>query len=531
MLGDRMETRIEELRRYVRFSDQDARLLAAFAPRAAAHFRRIAQEFYERIREHEDAHAVLTGEEQISRLQDSMVRWLERVFGGVYDAAYFEKTAQIGRVHVKVGLPQRYMPAAMSLIRSSLTTVAFEALGADARPTVDALSRLLDLELAIMLETYREDLIARVERSARKEQEGRRATAVEEHHVKAVELAPLVVVGLDASGSILLFNREAERATGYAQDEVLARSFVELFVPEACRAQAAARFSPNGAQRGTTTELPLLTRSGRVRDLEWHVLHAPARDERDAVTFVFGTDVTEQRIERERQQREKKLAALGTLAAGLAHEIRNPLNGARLHVSFLQRSLSKNGGSPDALEAVRVIDDEIQRLARLVADFLDFAQPRPLTRGPASVRALCERSLQLVSSLAKDGNVSLTADLPGADVIVEADAHRLEQVMLNLLNNAIEAVTPGGGGKVVVRARREPRSVWIEVEDDGPGLPSGDAPVFDAFYSTKPNGTGLGLSIVHRIVSDHGGTIEVDSRPGQTRFRLRLPLKHGEADA
>jgi len=102
---------------------------------------------------------------------------------------------------------------------------------------------------------------------------------------------------------------------------------------------------------------------------------------------------------------------------------------------------------------------------------------------------------------------------------------------LNLLNNAIEALTPGGGGNVVVRARREPRAVWIEVEDDGPGLPSGDAPVFDAFFSTKPNGTGLGLSIVHRIVSDHGGTIEVDSRPGQTRFRLRLPLKQGEADA
>jgi hypothetical protein len=81
-----------------------------------------------------------------------------------------------------------------------------------------------------------------------------------------------------------------------------------------------------------------------------------------------------------------------------------------------------------------------------------------------------------------------------------------------------------GGGRVVLRARREPRHVWLEVEDDGPGLPSGDPPVFDAFYSTKPDGTGLGLAIVHRIVTDHSGSIEVESRPGRTRFRVRVPL-------
>jgi signal transduction histidine kinase len=96
-------------------------------------------------------------------------------------------------------------------------------------------------------------------------------------------------------------------------------------------------------------------------------------------------------------------------------------------------------------------------------------------------------------------------------------------VLLNLACNAIEALAPIGGGKVVVRARRQPRTITLEVEDDGPGI-APDSPIFDAFYSSKPQGTGLGLSITHRIVTDHGGTIDVDSVPGRSLFRVALPL-------
>jgi truncated hemoglobin YjbI len=120
----RAETRAEELKRYVAFSAEDAALLRGFHGVAAPHFERIAQEFYDRIRQHEEAHAVFTGEDQIARLQRSLVKWMDRLFGGDYDEAYFATIEQIGRVHVKVGLPQRYMFAAMALIRSSLTQLA-----------------------------------------------------------------------------------------------------------------------------------------------------------------------------------------------------------------------------------------------------------------------------------------------------------------------------------------------------------------------------------------------------------------------
>src|SRR5271166_1418420 len=108
-----LETRFEELKRYVLLCSEDAALLAALRPVAAPHFPRIAQEFYDRIREHEEAHAVFKDEAQIARLNRSLQQWMERVLSGVYDEAYFEETLKIGRVHVKVGLPQRYMFTAM----------------------------------------------------------------------------------------------------------------------------------------------------------------------------------------------------------------------------------------------------------------------------------------------------------------------------------------------------------------------------------------------------------------------------------
>lgn len=514
-----MESRVDELKRYVRFSTDDAQRLAAFGPEAAPHFERVAQEFYDRVREHEEAHAVFTGEDQISRLQASMVRWLGGVFGGVYDEAYFARTGQVGRVHVKVGLPQRYMLTAMALIRSSLTSVIVGSGRPDAPAVADALSRLLDIELAVMLESYRDDLVARVKRAVEVEQEAssRRAARSDAYYVAAVELAPVVVVGIDARGEVLLFNPAAERATGYARDEVLGRAFVDLFLPEEERRRA-----PNfgDLRPGATVELTLVTRAHKFRDFRWQV----ARDAQPGgALFLVGGDVTDERAERERRQQQERLAAVGALAAGLAHEIRNPLNGARLHVSFLERTLSKSGGSAETLDAVHVVGDEIQRLARLVTDFLDFARPRPLAYANTSIRALCDRAARLVSSSAETAGVELDFDLPPRDVVFEADAQRLEQVLLNLLQNGIEALAPAGG-QINVRARREPRHVWLEVEDDGPGLPEGHVPVFDAFFSTKPNGTGLGLAIVHRIVTDHGGTIDVDSRPGRTRFRLKLPL-------
>ena len=214
---------------------------------------------------------------------------------------------------------------------------------------------------------------------------------------------------------------------------------------------------------------------------------------------------------------------MGTLAAGLAHEIRNPLNGAQLHVSFLERALKRGDADAELLDAVGVVGDEIKRLAQLVTEFLDFARPSPLVLGRVSVHDLCRHTLSILAEQARGSNIQLAMTLPIQELRITGDALKLEQVLLNVVQNAIEAAM--SGGSVTLRARRTPCHAVIEVEDDGPGLGDPEAPIYDAFYTTKPSGTGLGLAIAHRIVTDHRGSIDVESRPGRTCFRITLPLE------
>jgi PAS domain S-box-containing protein len=516
------------MKRYVAFTEDDATLLAALLPHAAPHFARIAQSFYDSIREHEAAHAVFTGEAQIARLQRSLQLWMGRVLSGVYDEAYYAESEKIGRVHVKVGLPQRYMFTAMALIRVELTRIAEQTLGAAAGPTREALTRLLDLELAIMLESYREDFVARVQRVERLEKDelNRALVRAEHRYVNAVELARVLIVGLDARARIRLFNREAERVSGFARDEVMTLKFTDILqedLVDTAGAEIAGAAAGRGAARDVV-ELAVRTKSGKYRDVRWQVAYAPSPAEDDVVLFVIGHDMTEELALKEKTLQHEKLAAVGTLAAGLAHEIRNPLNGAQLHVSFLERALKKRGAEGEMMEAVQVVGDEIQRLAVLVSEFLDFARPRPPQRRPTSARMLCERAMQLLAARAAAANVELALDFPSRDPELVVDPSKIEQVLLNLIANAIEALMPQAKGNVILRVRRHPRDVRFEVEDDGPGLPSADAPIFDPFFSTKPDGTGLGLAICHRIATDHGGDLTVESRPGRTVFRVTLPL-------
>ncbi|MES1185047.1 MAG: ATP-binding protein, partial [Myxococcales bacterium] len=192
----------------------------------------------------------------------------------------------------------------------------------------------------------------------------------------------------------------------------------------------------------------------------------------------------------------------------------------QLHLSFLKRAIKRKSAEQEMLDATNVVGDEITRLANLVTEFLDFARPKPLQLKPVSLIKTLEHARSLAEASATSSGVTLTVDLPGADVELVADSAKLTQVLLNLLNNAIEA----GGKSVCLRGRRGPRQVTIDVEDDGPGINDAEAPIFDAFYSTKEGGTGLGLAITHRIVTDHRGTIDVDSHPGKTSFHVTLPL-------
>jgi signal transduction histidine kinase len=241
-----------------------------------------------------------------------------------------------------------------------------------------------------------------------------------------------------------------------------------------------------------------------------------------------GVDVTEEEEMLRRLLRSERLAAVGTMAAGLAHEVRNPLNSASLQLTLLQRRLDRGESGAGLRPIADIIKSEIDRLDRLVRDFLAFSQPRPLEAQSVNAETLLSSLSQLITPSAEAVGVAISCELPPAPLAVAGDAERLRQVLLNLTRNALEAMQAGGGRRLTLRARPAGDAVELDVEDDGPGF-GAELPVFDAFFTTKEHGTGLGLSIVHRIVADHGGTIRVQSRPGRTCFTLRLPAARRRA--
>ncbi len=525
---DRTRRRYEELLRYVRWTDDDVARLRGLADAARPYFARIADEFYERVREHEDAHAVLRDEAQVLRLKGTLQRWMESLLTSTRDERYCDERARIGRVHVRVGLPQRFVPAAMALIHGSLARLA------DTQPDPPAvrssLTRAVDLDLSMMLETYVEDFAARIERLQSAEAAAIRADLERAASLRAeaLERVRQVMVGVDEQGRLAFANMAAETLTGFGRDELVGSPFVERFAQPSGREELTVVLSrarhAGPASDGVEWTGPLETRAGHARLVRWHFVASGD----GGVVLGSAEDVTDEQGQLDRALRTERLAGVGTLAAGLAHEIRNPLNGALLHVTFLERALARRDARENEREAVRAVGDEIRRLSALVREFLVFARPAPPTMRPTMINALCARALVMFEGDAKSAGATVAQDLAPEDVTIDADADKLQQVLLNLLRNAAEAAAGrSGSGTVTLRTRRRPRHAMIEVQDDGPGLPSPGAPIFDAFYSTKPNGSGLGLAIVHRIVTDHGGSVEVESAPGRTLFRVLLPASWG----
>jgi signal transduction histidine kinase len=320
-------------------------------------------------------------------------------------------------------------------------------------------------------------------------------------HRELVESVPAFVLALDETGKITTWNRELERVTGYARAE---------------------RIGTDGRRFITADPRPvdLVVKAGGRRKVRWRRSEVKGRDDRTTV-YAVGIDVTDEDEILRRVLRSERLAAVGTMAAGLAHEVRNPLNSASLQLTVLERRLDRGGDPTNALPIARIIKGEIDRLDRLVREFLAFARPHPLEPKPVSVAELLAGVAGLITPEAEGAKVAI--DIAAADGTppVLGDSERLRQVLLNLTRNALEAMAERGG-RLRLTARAAGAEVEIDVEDDGPGFGE-ELPVFDAFFTTKSQGTGLGLAIVHRIVTDHGGTIRVESRPGRTCFTLALP--------
>ncbi len=224
----------------------------------------------------------------------------------------------------------------------------------------------------------------------------------------------------------------------------------------------------------------------------------------------------------------EKMASLGHVAAGIAHEIRNPLSG----INVLLEGIRENFQDPDSAEDIRVLLDETQKasdkIARVIRRVLDFSKPSPVKMQRHHISAPVEEAVQLTQVTLRKKDIALDLQLDNDLPHLYIDHQLIEQVMLNLINNAAAAVDAHSGDKrILITSQRENEHIAVHVADSGHGIAETlKAKIFNPFFTTGSDGSGIGLSLCQRIASDHGGTIEVgQSKLGGAEFRLRLPIE------
>ncbi len=330
------------------------------------------------------------------------------------------------------------------------------------------------------------------------------------------------ILTLDMEGNITSWNPAAEQITEYRSDEIKGRwqeifgeSIKELFGRTEALKQRPHRFNGQITKKDGTTAILGMTAS-------------LLKDEANAVRGIILTfqDITKIVEMEDRIRRQERLATVGSLAAGIAHEIRNPLASLSGSIQVLQNDLRLQG---DDKRLMDIVVRETDRLNAIITDFLEYARPIDAMTEQIELRPLVDETIMLLkNSKVFDGNIRVVSDIDPR-IKLTGDAQRLRQVFWNLLINACQAM-PGGG---VISVLAEPYSrgsddagCEIVFADTGPGIAREHLDkIFDPFFTTKTGGTGLGLAIAYRIVEDHQGTITVDSGAGKgTRFILTLPL-------
>lgn len=333
------------------------------------------------------------------------------------------------------------------------------------------------------------------------------------------------VITTDLGGVVTSINRRGYELLGLQQDSVdRALSDLPLGGELEVFLQDAAQHEPSEFTRDFPLNTPAATRTLRA------FAQPLCNHEEDQIGKVLQLrDVTERVLMEDRMRRMERYIGLGSLAAGLHHEIKNPLAALSLHVQLLEERFDGEAVSNEILAMLEVIRNEVNRVIGVLESFRDYASVGELSRSAFALGELIDRQLRLISPQAARQHIAIREEHPSAPLPpIEADRGKLEQVLLNLLVNAMEAMPDGG--TLTVRLRREESaehpSVCIDVADTGPGIPENlRSRILDPYFTTKRHGTGMGLALCEKILQQHDGSLEFHSGPTGTVFTIRLPLR------
>lgn len=339
----------------------------------------------------------------------------------------------------------------------------------------------------------------------------------------------VIVVG--SNGVITLCNPAAEEITGFSQKQAQGAEFNKLFTLEMTLVEMLAKTMRTGITI-SDHENVVVRSTGRITPVAVTCYPLVEGSGENIGAILTLKDITYIRELEAAVRQADRLSTLGTLAAGLAHEVKNPLGGIKGAAQLLEREFEPDS---EMLDYTRVVIRETDRIDHIIRELLELASPRPLKLAPVNLHMILGDILLLQKQAVSGREIAFVQNFDPSIPDVMADEEMLTRLFLNLICNSIDAM--GVDGRLTVSSRvlsdyrmtqneRHSRMVAIEVSDDGPGIPPADMEnIWTPFFSTKSGGTGLGLTICHKIVSEHRGMIKAESDQGHgTKFTVLLPL-------
>jgi PAS domain S-box-containing protein len=329
------------------------------------------------------------------------------------------------------------------------------------------------------------------------------------------------IVVLEGEGRISYANRAAEKLLGFAADQAAGQS-IGRYLRE-IDWSSVLDLDADEWSRLVSREIEISYPQHRF--LDFYIVPLRAVSEREKGAVVILRDVTRERESESRTIESERLQAITLLAAGVAHEIGNPLNSLTIHLQLLERELAhlpedSRAGVKDLVDVAR---REVERLDQIITQFLRALRPSQPSVERASLRDIVGETLDFLHHEIKDRDVIVEVEAPDDLPTALVDRGQIKQACFNIIRNAIQAMSHGGVLRIALTS--DDRFVILSFTDTGPGIPADDlGSIFEPYFTTKSEGTGLGLMIVQRIVRDHGGEIEVRSEPNAgTTFTLYLP--------
>jgi PAS domain S-box-containing protein len=360
-----------------------------------------------------------------------------------------------------------------------------------------------------------------------------------------LNIAGVIIVAINKKGIISLINKKGCDVLGYTEEEIIDKNWFDLCAPEKDREERKDTFKKVMAgkiEEAEDYENSILTKSGEERIIAWH--NTALTDEKGHIigTLSSGEDITKRKQTEEELIRSEKLASLGQLAASVAHEVNNPLAGIMVYVKLLLKKYNETSIQTESTEKQLLkMEKELDRTSRIIRNLLDFArQSEPAIR-PVELNKVVEAALLLVGHQISLENIKLEKKLDTHLPLILADFDKIQQVLINIIMNAIQAMPDGGDLTITTSVAKGIKiggsfkdTVRIDISDTGVGISRENlSKLFTPFFTTKEKGkgVGLGLPVVHGIIEQHKGKIEVNSQPNVgTTFSIYLEVMDEKKD-